>query len=90
LTEQDYLKQSFAEIVRSVLIRPVYLILTELILDLVNSYIILISALLYAFFFAYPVIFGKLYNYNDAIIGLMFIPILIGAGFSLITTPIIE
>ncbi|KAK9312381.1 major facilitator superfamily domain-containing protein [Lipomyces starkeyi] len=90
MTEQEHLKQSFAEIVRSVLIRPVYLILTEPILDLMNSYIFLIYALLYAFFFAYPVIFGELYNYNDAIIGLMFIPILIGAGFSLITTPIIE
>ncbi|KAK9328152.1 major facilitator superfamily domain-containing protein [Lipomyces starkeyi] len=71
MTEQEYLKLPFAEIVRSVLIRPVYLILTEPILDLMNSYIILIYALLYAFFFAYPVIFGKLCNYNDAIIGLM-------------------
>jgi hypothetical protein len=46
--------------------------------------------MLYAFFFAYPVIFGKLYHYNDGIIGLMFIPILIGAGFALVATPFIE
>ncbi|KAK9319364.1 major facilitator superfamily domain-containing protein [Lipomyces orientalis] len=90
MTEQEQLKQSFTEIVRSVLFRPVYLIITEPILDLMNSYIFLIYALLYAFFFAYPVIFGRLYSYNDPIVGLMFIPIIIGAGFSLVTTPIIE
>lgn len=32
----------------------------------------------------------KHYNYNDGQIGLMFIPILIGAGFSLLVTPLIE
>jgi hypothetical protein len=53
-------------------------------------YIVLIYAMLYAFFFAYPVIFGNLYNYNDGQIGLMFIPILIGASFSILVTPLIE
>jgi len=50
----------------------------------------LIYSLLYAFFFAYPVIFNKLYGYKDNIIGLLYIPILIGAALALTTTPILE
>ncbi|KIV82653.1 hypothetical protein PV11_04749 [Exophiala sideris] len=66
------------------------MIMTEPVLDLMCMYIVLIYAMLYAFFFAYPVIFGKLYHYNDGQIGLMFIPILIGASFALFITPQIE
>ncbi|KAK9475292.1 putative MFS multidrug transporter, partial [Dipodascopsis tothii] len=90
MTEQERLKAPFSEILRTVLIRPMYLIATEPVLNLMNLYIVLIYSLLYAFFFAYPVIFGELYGYNDAIIGLMFIPILIGATFALVTTPYLE
>lgn len=90
MTEQEREGLSFSEIVKTCLIRPIYMIATEPILDLMNLYIVLIYAILYAFFFAYPVIFGELYQYNDGIIGLMFIPILIGAGLALVTTPILE
>ncbi|EAW08784.1 MFS transporter [Aspergillus clavatus NRRL 1] len=90
ITEQERVKLSFMEIVRTSLIRPVTMILTEPVLDLMCMYIVLIYAMLYAFFFAFPVIFGELYGYNDGQIGLMFIPILIGAGFSLLTTPLVE
>ncbi|KAK9480036.1 major facilitator superfamily domain-containing protein [Lipomyces japonicus] len=90
MTEQERLKAPLSEIIRTVLIRPMYLIVTEPVLDLMNIYIVLIYSLLYAFFFAYPVIFGELYGFLDNKIGLMFIPILIGAGFALITTPILE
>ncbi|KAK7204736.1 synaptic vesicle transporter [Myxozyma melibiosi] len=90
MTEQERLKAPFSETVRTVLIKPVNLILTEPILDLMNLYVVLIYSLLYAFFFAYPVIFQELHNYNDGIIGLMFIPILIGAMFALVTTPVLE
>jgi multidrug resistance protein len=90
MTEQEKEGLSLSEIVKTCLIRPLYMIATEPILDLMNLYIVLIYAILYAFFFAYPVIFGELYQYNDGIIGLMFIPILIGAGLALITTPILE
>ncbi|KAA8907671.1 hypothetical protein TRICI_004962 [Trichomonascus ciferrii] len=90
MTEQEREGLSFSEIVKTCLIRPLYMIATEPILDLMNLYIVLIYAILYAFFFAYPVIFGELYQYNDGIIGLMFIPILIGAGLALVTTPILE
>ncbi|GJP87298.1 hypothetical protein CBS63078_10552 [Aspergillus niger] len=90
ITEQEQVRPTFRDIVRISLIRPITMILTEPVLDLMCMYIVLIYAYLYAYFFAYPVIFGKLYGYNDGQIGLMFIPILIGAGFSLLITPMIE
>ncbi|OQE15704.1 hypothetical protein PENSTE_c027G05631 [Penicillium steckii] len=90
VTEQEQKKLSLGDIARTNLIRPITMIMTEPVLDLMCMYIILIYSMLYAFFFAYPVIFGRLYGYNDGQIGLMFIPILIGAGISLVVTPIIE
>ncbi|OQE38073.1 hypothetical protein PENCOP_c009G04549 [Penicillium coprophilum] len=90
MTEQEKVKLSFKEIARTSLIRPITMIMTEPVLDLMCMYIVLIYAMLYAFFFAYPVIFTKLHGYNDGQIGLMFIPILIGAGFALVITPVIE
>jgi multidrug resistance protein len=90
ITEQEKVKLTFGEIIRTSLIRPITMILTEPVLDLMCMYIVLIYSMLYAFFFAYPVIFGKLYHYNDGQIGLMFIPILIGAGFALVATPFVE
>lgn len=90
ITEQERNKLTLEEIIRTSLIRPITMIMTEPVLDLMCLYIVLIYAMLYAFFFAYPVIFVELYGYNDGQIGLMFIPILIGAGFALVATPSIE
>ncbi|OJZ80266.1 hypothetical protein ASPFODRAFT_53633 [Aspergillus luchuensis CBS 106.47] len=90
VTEQEKHKLTLMEIARTSLIRPITMIMTEPVLDLMCMYIVLIYAMLYAFFFAYPVIFGRLYGYNDGQIGLMFIPILIGSFFALVTTPLIE
>lgn len=90
MTEQEQNKLSFRDIARTSLIRPITMIMTEPVLDLMCMYIVLIYSMLYAFFFAYPVIFPELYGFNDGQIGLMFIPILIGAAFALMVTPIIE
>lgn len=90
VTEQDKTKVTLGEIVRTSLVRPLAMMLTEPVLDLMCMYIVLIYAMLYAFFFAYPVVFGELYGYNDGQIGLMFIPILIGAGLALVATPLTE
>ncbi|GIK07660.1 hypothetical protein Aspvir_003326 [Aspergillus viridinutans] len=90
ITEQEKVKLSFKDIVRTNLVRPITMILTEPVLDLMCMYIVLIYAMLYGFFFAFPVIFGELYGFNDGQIGLMFIPILIGAGFALLVTPLME
>jgi len=90
ITEQEKTKLTLREIVKTSLIRPITMVLTEPVLDLMCMYVVLIYAMLYAFFFAYPVIFGRLYGYNDGQIGLMFIPIIIGAGFALVATPHFE
>jgi multidrug resistance protein len=90
MTEQEAQGLSLKELVQSCLVRPLYFAVSEPVLDLMCFYVCLIYALLYAFFFAYPVIFDELYGYNDAYIGLMLIPILIGACLALVTTPILE
>jgi multidrug resistance protein len=65
IIEQEKVKLTFREIIRTSLIRPITMILTEPVLDFMCMYIVLIYSMLYAFFFAYPVIFDKLYHYND-------------------------
>ncbi|KAI5951119.1 TPO3 [Candida jiufengensis] len=90
MTEQEAQPLSFKEMVNTNLVLPLKFVFTEPVLDLVCAFIALIYGLLYAFFFAYPYIFGKLYNYKDDKIGLMFIPVLIGAFFAVGTTYILE
>ena len=90
MTEQEAKPLSFMELVNNNLVRPLKFIVTEPVLDLVCSFVALIYALLYAFFFAYPVIFDELYGYGDDKIGLMYIPILIGAGLAVTLTPVLE
>lgn len=83
MTEQEAQGMSFSEVLRTCLLRPLYFSVTEPVLVMTCFYVCLIYSLLYAFFFAFPVIFGELYGYKDNLIGLMFIPILIGATFAL-------
>ena len=90
MTEQEATPLSFKEMVNECLIRPLKFVVTEPLLDLVCAFVALIYAYLYAFFFAYPYIFSTLYGFGDDKIGLMFIPILIGAGFAVITTYVLE
>lgn len=90
MTEQETQGLLLSDILRNCLLRPLYFVVTEPVLDLMCFYVCLIYALLYAFFFAYPVIFTELYGFNDGQVGLMFIAILIGALMALGTTPILE
>lgn len=90
MTEQEAAGLSLSELIHSCLIRPLKFAVTEPVLDLMCFYVCLIYSLLYAFFFAYPVVFGELYNFGDDLVGLVLIPIIIGAGLALLTTPIIE
>ncbi|KAL7663775.1 Major facilitator superfamily (MFS) profile domain-containing protein [[Candida] zeylanoides] len=90
MTEQEASPMSFSELVNTCLYRPLRFVVSEPVLVLVCGFVCLIYSLLYAFFFAYPVIFNELYGYEDNIIGLMFIPILIGAAMALFTTPLLE
>lgn len=90
MTEQEATPLSVKELINDCLVRPLKFVVTEPILVLVCGFVALIYSLLYAFFFAYPVIFGELYGFKDDKVGLMYIPILIGAGLALTTTPILE
>lgn len=86
MTEQEAQGVSLNEMMRACVVRPLYFAVTEPVLDLTCFYVCLIYSLLYAFFFAFPVIFGELYGYKDNLVGLMFIPILIGASLALLST----
>ncbi|KAL6949052.1 spermine transporter [Hanseniaspora vineae] len=86
MTEQEAQGLTFKEMMVACVVRPLYFAVTEPVLDMMCFYVCLIYSLLYAFFFAYPVIFGELYGYKDNLIGLMFIPILMGAIGALFTT----
>ena len=90
MTEQEAKPLSLSELVNNNLVRPLKFIVTEPVLDLICLFVALIYALLYAFFFAYPVIFEELYGYRDDKIGLMYIPILIGAALAVTLTPVLE
>lgn len=90
MTEQEAAGLSLKELIETCLYRPLKFALTEPVLDLMCFYVCLIYSLLYAFFFAYPVVFGELYNFGDDLVGMVLIPIIIGAGLALLTTPIIE
>lgn len=90
MTEQEATPLSFMELVNNNLVRPLKFIVSEPVLDLICGFVALIYALLYAFFFAYPYIFLELYGFRDDKIGLMYVPILIGAFFAVLTTPILE
>ncbi|CAI4038828.1 hypothetical protein SMKI_06G1770 [Saccharomyces mikatae IFO 1815] len=86
MTEQEAQGISMSEMMRGCLLRPLYFAVTEPVLVATCFYVCLIYSLLYAFFFAFPVIFGELYGYKDNLVGLMFIPIVIGALWALATT----
>lgn len=79
-----------SELVKANLLRPFVFLTTEPILLLMSAYIAVIYALLYAFFFAYPIIFEGVYHFNEGEVGLTFIGILIGAALALFVTPLFE
>lgn len=90
MTEQELSPVPFKEMAKTVLLKPLMLVVEEPVLVLMCGYVALVYSLLYAFFYAYPYIFSQLYGYKDHVIGMMFIPILIGAAIGLTTTPILE
>ncbi|CCF57196.1 hypothetical protein KAFR_0C02030 [Kazachstania africana CBS 2517] len=86
MTEQEAQGVNFQDMVKACLVRPLEFCVTEPVLVMTCFYVCLIYSLLYAFFFAFPVVFGELYDYGDNYVGLMMIPILIGACFALLFT----
>ncbi|EEB07258.2 spermine family transporter [Schizosaccharomyces japonicus yFS275] len=89
-TAQEKQMMTLREIIQVNLLRPLSLLATEPILLSISLYIALVYALLYGYFFAYPNVFVKGKGLNEGITGLMFIPVLVGVFFALLTTPFIE
>ena len=83
MTEQEAQGITLNEMMKACVVRPLVFAVTEPVLVATCFYVCLIYSLLYAFFFAFPVVFGELYGYKDNLVGLMLIPILIGATFAL-------
>ncbi|CAO0795132.1 unnamed protein product [Mucor circinelloides] len=90
VTVEEEFPVPISELVQANLVRPFVMLATEPILLLMSLYIAVIYALLYAFFFAYPIVFQGVRGFNDGEVGLTFIGVLIGAGLALLTTPIFE
>ncbi|KAI7897475.1 major facilitator superfamily domain-containing protein [Cokeromyces recurvatus] len=89
VTVEEEFPVPISELVQANLIRPFIMIFTEPILTLMSLYIAVIYALLYAFFFAYPIVFAQ-HGMNDGEIGLTFLGIIVGTFFALMVTPQFE
>lgn len=89
-TEQEMFQASFSQVLTETLIRPFQMLLTEPILLLMSMYIALIYGLLYAFFFSFPVVFGEGYHWNDGLVGLTFLSVIIGVFCALFVTVQVE
>ncbi|KAF7731791.1 hypothetical protein EC973_008306 [Apophysomyces ossiformis] len=90
VTVEEEFPVPLSELVKSTLVRPFMMLVTEPVLLFMSMYIAIIYALLYAFFFAYPIVFGEIYGMNDGEIGLTFCGVLIGTAFALLATPYFE
>ncbi|BGP34230.1 hypothetical protein JCM10296v2_006045 [Rhodotorula toruloides] len=77
MTEQERQGRPLAEVARETLLRPIVLLTTEPIMILFSGYLCLIYGLLYAFFFAYPIVFVA-HGFNATEIGLTFLAVLVG------------
>lgn len=90
VTEQEVLRRPLSEIVVETLVRPFQMLVEEPILLLMSLYVALVYGLLYAYFFAYPVVFVEGYGWDDAKTGLTFCGVFIGVGLALLVTPWLE
>jgi hypothetical protein len=90
VTEQEVLRRPLGDIVVETLVRPFQMLVQEPILLLMSMYVALVYGLLYAYFFAYPVVFVEGYGWDDAKTGLTFCGVLIGVGLALFVTPFLE
>jgi len=90
-TAQERLRRPASEIVFEALARPLLMLTTELIMICFTAYLCLIYALLYGFFFAYPIIFAKGHGFNAGQTGLTFFGILIGiVAVAVVACPVQE
>ena len=90
VTKQEIDGQPLAERLRVFLIRPFQLLFGELIVFLISVYMSVLYGLLYMFFIAFPVVYGKGKGYSAGTIGLMFIPVAVGVVASACCSPFIN
>ncbi|GAA5878375.1 hypothetical protein JCM1840_001396 [Sporobolomyces johnsonii] len=77
MTEQERLGRPLSDVVRETLLRPLVMLTTEPIMTFFSAYLCLIYALLYAFFFLYPLVLAP-HGFSNGEVGLAFLSILIG------------
>ncbi|BGP50478.1 hypothetical protein JCM10450v2_006397 [Rhodotorula kratochvilovae] len=77
MTEQERQGRPLSEIAHETLTRPLVMLATEPIMLCMSGYLCLVYGLLYAFFFAYPIVFMG-HGFDAGQVGLCFMSILIG------------
>lgn len=77
-------KKGVKQMVTVILMRPLHMIVREAIVLFSCLYLSLAYAIFYLFFEAYPIIFQGVYKMNAGTAGLTFLPVIVGAVFSLI------
>jgi len=76
-------KKGAKQMITVTLMRPLHMIAFEAIILFTCLYLSLAYAIFYLFFEAYPLIFEGIYKMHTGIVGLAFLPIIIGAVISL-------
>ena len=76
-------KKGARQMLTVTLMRPLNMIIHEAIVLFTCLYLSMAYAIFYLFFEAYPIIFEGIYHMNSGVAGLAFLPIILGAVFSL-------
>ncbi|GAA5891372.1 hypothetical protein JCM8208_002605 [Rhodotorula glutinis] len=84
VTEQERQGRPLADIAHETLLRPLVMLATEPVMLCMSGYLCLVYGLLYAFFFAYPIVFMG-HGFDAGQVGLCFLSILVGIGLTSIT-----
>ncbi|BGP42271.1 hypothetical protein JCM10450v2_006364 [Rhodotorula kratochvilovae] len=84
MTEQERQGRPLSEVANESLLRPLVMLTTEPIMTAFSGYLCLIYGLLYAFFFAYPIVFIP-HGFNTGQVGLTFMSIMVGIALVAVT-----
>ncbi|KAL5612607.1 hypothetical protein BROUX41_004298 [Berkeleyomyces rouxiae] len=90
VTEQELDKRPIGETLVVFILRPFRLLFGELIVLLISLYMSVLYGLLYMFFIAFPIVYGKGKGYSNGTTGLMFIPLAVGVLLSALCSPIVN
>ncbi|OBT60246.1 hypothetical protein VE03_10607, partial [Pseudogymnoascus sp. 23342-1-I1] len=80
----DLVDRGFRNMMTVVLVRPIRMMIFELIVTATHLYLSLTYAMFYMYFQAYPLIFQGIYQMSPATSSLMFLPIGLGACISML------